>query len=197
MSATASPLMLRVSDLKQWAYCPRVVFFTYVMPVDKQSTFKMKHGNDAEEAIDKLEKRRKLSEFGLTEGKRQFHFWCASNSLGLSGKLDLLIDSPDGLYPVDFKYSEQQVYPNHIVQLSAYAVILEERFGRLVDRGFIFLIPKEEIVPVELAVERKSSARLLLDMVRKAIVEEKMPEPTDIRARCDDCEFRNYCADVF
>jgi len=51
-------LPLRVGDLKQWAYCPRIVFFGYVMPVDKKSTFKMRQGNEAEEAIDRLEKRR-------------------------------------------------------------------------------------------------------------------------------------------
>jgi len=196
MSATTF-LMLRVSDLKQWAYCPRIVFFSYVMPVDKQSTFKMRHGNDAEQAIDRLEKRRKLTEFGLTDGKRQFHFWCSSEQLGLSGKLDLLVDSPEALYPVDFKYSEQQVYPNHIVQLSAYALILEECFGRLVDRGFIFLIPKEEIVLVEISPERKASARALLQTIRNTVRTEMMPEPTEVRARCDECEFRNYCGDIF
>ena len=188
--------MLRVNDLKQWVYCPRIVFFNYVMPVEKYSTFKMQKGREAEEAIDRLEKRRKLSEFGLAEGKRRFHVWCSSENLGLTGKLDLMIDAQEGLYPIDFKFSEQQVYPNHVMQLSAYGLLLEDRFGRDVTKGFIFLIPNEEIVLVELTEERKQSARECLENIRASIQTERMPEPTEARARCDECEFRNYCGDV-
>lgn len=190
-------LPLRVHDLKQWAYCPRIVFYSHVMPVDKKSTYKMEHGRQAEEAIDALEKRRKLSEFGLAEGRRQFHVWCGSRALGLSGKLDLLIDSPVGLFPVDFKASDRSVHENHIVQLCGYALLLEEKFGRPVERGFIFLIPIEEIVPVELTPERKERARNLLEEIRSAIASEAMPDPTEVRARCENCEYRNYCADIF
>ena len=151
MSAIANaPLPLRVHDLKQWAYCQRIVFYNYIMPVDMKRTYKMQYGRSAEEAIDRLEKRRKLTEFGLAEGRRHFHVWCNSYRLGLSGKLDLLVDSAAGLIPVDFKASERRIHANHIVQLSGYALLLEEKFQRTVERGFIFLIPIEEIVPVEI-----------------------------------------------
>ncbi len=188
---------LRVHDLKQWAYCPRVVFYNYVMPVDAQPTYKMRHGHSAEEAFDRLEKRRRLSEFGLKDGTRRFHYWCASEKLGLSGKLDLLIESDSGLFPVDFKETEQTVHRNHIMQLCGYALLLEERFERKVERGFVFLIPRDEVVPVELTEERKEEARAALDSMRNSIQQQRTPEPTDMVARCTDCEYRNYCADVF
>jgi CRISPR-associated exonuclease Cas4 len=198
MSAVAdAPLPLRVHDLKQWAYCPRIVFYNYITPVGMKRTYKMQHGRRAEEAIDRLEKRRKLSEFGLAEGRRQFHVWCNSHRLGLSGKLDLLIDSPAGLFPVDFKASERSVHANHIVQLSGYALLLEEKFQRTVERGFIFLIPTEEIVSIEITPERKQGALVLIDEIRSAIVRGAMPPATELRARCENCEYRNYCGDIF
>ncbi len=190
-------LPLRVHDLKQWDYCPRIVFYNHVMPVDKKSTYKMRHGRTAEDAIDRLEKRRKLSEFGLGEGVRSFHVWCNSETLRLSGKLDLLIDSPSGIFPVDFKASERNVHENHITQLCGYALLLEEKFRRTVDRGFVFLIPREEIVPIELTIERKQACRTLLGEIRQMIVGQNFPEPTDLRARCEHCEFCNYCSDIF
>ena len=188
---------LRVSDLKQWAYCPRIVFYNYVMPVDIKSTYKMKHGRSAEEEIDRLEQRRKLTEFGLVEGKRHFHYWCSSDTLGLSGKLDLLIESPNGLFPVDFKSTEREVWPNHIVQLCAYALILEEQFKARIDRGFVFLIPREVIVAIDLTTEAKQGALSFLSAIRAAIGTELTPHPTALRTRCDDCEYRNFCGDVF
>ena len=39
-------ISLRVNDIKQYAYCPRVVFYQYCMPVNKQSTWKMEQGKN-------------------------------------------------------------------------------------------------------------------------------------------------------
>jgi CRISPR-associated exonuclease Cas4 len=190
-------LPLRVHDLKQWDYCARIVFYNHVMPVDKKSTYKMRHGRVAEDAIDRLEKRRKLSEFGLGDGARSFHVWCSSESLGLSGKLDLLIDSSSRLFPVDFKASERDIHDNHITQLCGYALLLEEKFRRSVERGFIFLVPREEIVPVDITAERKAACRDMLAQIRLSIESQALPEPTNLRTRCDECEYRNYCSDIF
>ena len=197
MSAEPALLPLRVHDLKQWDYCPRIVFYSYAMPVDRKSTYKMRHGRAAEEAIDRLEKRRKLTEFGLGQGERIFHLWCTSDVLGLSGKLDLLIDSPGGLFPVDFKTSEQHVHDNHITQLCGYALLVEEKFQRSVECGFIFLVPREEIVRIDLTAERKIATREALAQIRRSIDLQVTPNPTQVRARCDECEYRNYCGDIF
>ena len=89
-------IFLRVNDIKQYAYCPRVVFYQYSMPVQKKATWKMEQGKIEEAEIDRLEKRRKLSGYRLAEGERRFHLWLSSKRLGLTGKLDLLIDSPEG-----------------------------------------------------------------------------------------------------
>lgn len=188
---------LRVSDLKQWAYCPRIVFYNYVMPVEARSTYKMNHGRTAEEEIDRLEQRRKLTEFGLVEGQRHFHYRCRSDRLALSGKLDLLIESSDGFFPVDFKATDREVYPNHIVQLCGYALILEERFRTSIERGFVFLIPRGEIVKVDLTVKAKRQTLEFLTHMRLAITSEVTPGPTSLRNRCEDCEYRNFCGDIF
>ena len=75
------------------------------IPVEKAATFKMEHGKIAEDRIDKLESRRKLKKYGLSEGKREFHMQLYSEHLGLSGKVDLLIKTASAYYPVDFKYT--------------------------------------------------------------------------------------------
>lgn len=52
---------LRVNDIKQYFYCPRIVFYQYSMPVNKKTTWKIEQGKIEEDRIDKLEKRRKLA----------------------------------------------------------------------------------------------------------------------------------------
>src|ERR1051325_3648497 len=112
---------LRVNDIKQYAYCPRVVFYQYCMPVNKKTTWKMEQGKIAEAQIDELEKRRKLREYRLAEGNRRFHVWVSSKRLGLSGRWDLWIDPPEVFSRVYLKRRRGGPHKNHVMQLCASA----------------------------------------------------------------------------
>ncbi|MGH8546326.1 MAG: CRISPR-associated protein Cas4 [Gammaproteobacteria bacterium] len=190
-------MFVRVNDIKQYFYCPRIVFYQYSMPVDKKTTWKMEQGKTEETEIDRLEKRRKLSSYRLAEGERRFHVWLRSDRLGLAGKLDLVIDTPKGLFPVDFKFTTGRPHRNHVYQLCGYALLLEDHYAREVNKGFVYLIPKNDAVVVDLTAELKEQTRTVLDEIRRMIEKEQMPAPTPVRNRCTDCEYRNFCGDVF
>lgn len=187
---------LRVSDLKQFVYCPRVVFYNYVMPVEKKATFKMEHGKIAEDRIDRLENRRKLKKYGLSSGKREFHKQLYSGKYGLSGKIDLLIKTAEHYYPVDFKYTTSNPHKNHLYQLAGYAIILEDIYDCIVKKGFVYLIPKEDAAVFDLSSELKNETKILLSDIRKMIHCQEIPPPVKERAKCLDCEYRNFCGDV-
>ena len=81
----------RVTDLKQFAYCPRIPFYQHVMGFHGKPTFKMEQGKLAQSAIEALEKRRRFCEYGLADGTRHFGVWLHSEKLNIAGKLDLQI----------------------------------------------------------------------------------------------------------
>ncbi len=151
-------LTLRVNDLKQWLYCPRIVFYHYAMPVETRPTWKMQEGHAVQECLERLEKRRGYGRYGLDQARRHFNVWLASERLGLTGKLDLLLESPAGLFPVDFKFSTQQPHRNHLLQLAGYALLVEERWGRTVEAGFVYLTPRHQILEVKLGSGVKQEA---------------------------------------
>lgn len=188
---------LRVNDLKQYEYCPRIVFYNTVMPVDRKVTVKMERGKEEELRLDALEKRRDLRRYQLGSGQRRFHVWLDSEGLGLSGKLDLLIVSPKGYFPVDFKYTRGRPHRNHIFQLAGYGFLLEENFHTQVEVGFIYLVPTQEVVTIELNERLREKMFYMLGEIRSMIRDGILPAPTPVRARCEDCEFRNYCGDIF
>lgn len=66
-------MLLRVTDLKQYLYCPRIIYFTYVLPVEKKISAKMQEGTLEHIKTARLEHRRKLHAYRLDEGKRYFH----------------------------------------------------------------------------------------------------------------------------
>jgi len=195
--AERSLIPLRVNDLKQFEYCPRIVFYNTVMPVDRKATIKMARGKEAEFRLDALETRRTLKRYDLGSGERRFHVWIESARLGLSGKLDLLIVSPKGYFPVDFKYTRGRPHRNHLFQLAGYALLVEEKFGARVDTGFIYLAPVQQVISVPLTMQLKEETVDRLAQIRCMIQEGILPAPTSVRSRCEECEFRNYCGDIF
>lgn len=190
-------LELRVSDIKQYAYCQRIVYYQYIVMVDRVPTYKMVYGKEAQVSLEGLERRRKLRAYGLDTGERIFNLWLSSSSLGLSGKLDLLIRTGQGFYPVDFKYTEGRPRRNHFLQLAAYALLVEERYRVTVERGFLYLIPSKDVVEVEITDARKQEVVEAIQRIREMVRREALPPPTPVRARCTDCEYQNYCADIW
>jgi len=188
---------LRVNDLKQFEYCPRIVFYNTVMPVERKSTVKMERGKEVELRLDSLEARRTLRRYKLSEGERRYHVWLSSDRLGVSGKLDLLIVTSDACFPVDFKHTRDRPRRNHVLQLGGYALLVEDVMQRPVPAAFIYIAPSNQIVRVIVTDGLRELARTRLRQIREMIREEMLPEPTAVRARCEECEFRNYCGDVF
>jgi CRISPR-associated exonuclease Cas4 len=201
-------LWLRATDLKQWAYCPRIVYYGYCMPLPRQPTAAMQRGRDLHERIEFLERRRKLRAYNLAGGERQFEVPLASRRHGLSGKLDMLVTTPQGRYPVDFKMAPAyfqdkakenrgEVGENHRLQLAAYAVMVEEKFACKVETGFIYLIAHRNavVVPIDAALRQRLFASL--SETRAMIAAERFPAATPARRRCWDCEFKNFCNDIF
>lgn len=217
-----APLTLTVSDVKQYPYCPRIVYYSYLLPVRaRPTTYKMQEGALEHERIAELEERRSLRAYGLTEGQRpsrasgQRHFDVAvsSDRLALRGRLDMIIETGAELIPVDFKNSEDNIGLNHKYQLTAYALLVEEVFRpgpsrasgndsgqawrKPVRRGFIYLIPQRRAVEVRITSNMRGWVHKALREIRAAIILEAVPPPTRMRYRCVDCEFRNLCPDVW
>ena len=190
-------LWLRATDLKQWLYCARIVYYGYCMPLPHVPTPAMQAGRDLHERIEFLERRRTLRAYNLSAGERQFEIWLKSHAHGLSGKLDMLVSTVQGRFPVDFKMTRGEAGDNHRLQLAAYALMLEEQFACKVETGFIYLIPYRNavVVPIDAGLRE----RLLAGMadMRAMIRAERFPAPTPERGRCWDCEFKNFCNDVF
>lgn len=189
---------LRVTDLKQWFYCPRVVYWTYCLPVEKKLTYKMEHGRDEHEVLAALETRRSLKKYGLQNARRLFHVSLQSENLGLSGLLDLLLISEQNDYfPVEFKFTTGRIATNHLYQLAGYALLIEETYGVQVNIGFLYRVPLNRVSTVRLSPRLKEQALDALHAMQEMIRSERMPSPTPQRAKCIDCEFRRYCNDVW
>lgn len=188
--------IVRVSDLRQWTYCPRVVYFSQVCPLPKHESYKMKLGREKEDRLARLMRRRTLSDFGLVGGTIERNVELFSPALGLSGKLDLLIRRHRELFPVEVKFTRGVPEWHHRIQLAGYALLLEHRSGVTVSRGFVICLPDEAITSVPIDAPLRESVATAVSAMREMIRRERFPDPTPDVGCCVDCEYRNFCGDT-
>jgi CRISPR-associated exonuclease Cas4 len=189
--------LIPITDLKQWAYCPRVVYYHHVMPAPAKPTYKMREGLAAQEMIENLEMRRTLREYGLEAARRRFGVWLENKELGLSGKIDLLLEAAEEIAVVDFKLTTGEPGQNHRLQLTGYSLLGESAFGRPARRAFLYRIPDNRIFVEPVTLELRQAVKTAVVDIRGAGQSQLCPEPTDVRGRCVECEFANYCADIW
>ena len=192
-------LTLTISDIEQYLYCPRLVFFDYIQPVREKNNGGEEVGHEqiSESLLEKVESRRKLRAFHLDEGKREFCPILDSSKLGLKGKVDLVIKSKEGIFPVQFNQVRSKAPKSLLYHLAAYALLLEDHYGISVSKGFIYVMSIQDVHIHPLTKGLKDEILEILASIREMICKEQFPEPTRSRARCPACACQNFCADIW
>lgn len=190
--------MFRVTDLRQYGYCARIVYYTYCLPLLRPVTFKMAAGVEAHRRAEGLEQRRGLRAYGLERGERYFDVELESGALGLRGKVDMVVvvDGGREVIPVEYKDTPGRAGHHFELQLGAYGLMLEEGGWGRVGRGFLYFIPARRAKEVVLTDELKAEVRMLVGGMWEMVDGERMPAPTPYRGRCRACEFRRFCNDI-
>ncbi len=198
----SDPLLIDVTDIKQYACCPRLVYYRYCLPDIRPLTYSMEVGIQAHQQEEEREVRRSLRTYGIEEGERLFHYPVVSETLAMKGKIDLVLIVPSWeasdkeVVVVEYKYSEQKAGPHFKVQLAAYALLLEEALHIPARRSFLYSIPlrKAEAVPITSVLRKK--VQMITQDIKQLMRGEQMPEATRAPRRCPTCEFRRFCNDV-
>jgi CRISPR-associated exonuclease Cas4 len=189
--------LYRVIDLKQYVYCARVAYYQIVLPGVRPITYKMERGVVAQEEEEQREQRRSLRVYGLNAGERTFNAPLVSTALGLSGLLDMLIETEEELIPVDYKNSKK-VGAHFKLQLMAYGRLLEEVYfaAKPVRRGFLYLIPQRKALPVTFDKRLRGSLETAIEQLHHIAQYSYYPAATNHQHKCVDCEFRRFCNDI-
>jgi CRISPR-associated exonuclease Cas4 len=186
---------LTVTAIKDYVHCPRFVYYAGCLPAVRPRTYMMDAGREEHERERERARRRTLRAYGLPEGERRFAQTVVSHRLRLAGQVDELVIAESGWIPVDYKLSDR---PNDsfIMQVTAYALLVEETFGVTVTTGFLYLMVKRTLHPVPITPEARASVERICAAIRRIIDTEQMPPPPSARAKCRVCEFRRFCNDV-
>ena len=194
--------LFRVVDLKQFVYCPRLIYYHHCWPEVRPVTYKMEAGIAAQDEEEARAARRSLRLYGLRQGHCRQNVSLESPQLGLRGKVDVVIETTDNplgepeLIPVDYKFSSRQMGFHFKLQLAAYGLLLQEAYGLPSKRGFLYAIPQRRAVEVAFTPALHAKLQQALLEMTDIVTKEFMPAPVKQRAKCEVCEFRRFCNDV-
>lgn len=186
--------IITAEDVRQYVYCPRIIYFRYVQRIRPPRTYKMKKGQEQHEA----EIRIKDVELSDTVSK-YYNYYLVDKKLGLSAVLDYFESDGNEAVPVDIKtghYDGESISDHHLAQLLAQSFLLETQLHLLVRKVKVIYTQHSKIFTHEICVDDRLRLFHLIEKIQQIIRNEILPNPTPRRAKCTDCEFWNYCLGV-
>ncbi len=186
---------LTITMIKQYTYCPRVVYFESCTPDIRPRTYKMDTGTEAHEHERQRAARRTLSAYQVPGGERKFDVRLRSERLGLVGIVDEVVVTADEVIVVDYKMASW-AGENHRLQLSAYAILASESYARPVNVGYVYLLKTKQFEKIVIDSALRNSVHETIRLINRIRFQEYMPAPTVQRNKCATCEFRRLCNDV-
>ena len=114
-----------------------------------------------------------------------------SEKLGLAGRIDRLEVWKDKVIPYEIKDRIfSQPYESEMVQIAAYAMMLEEAFSRVIDEGIIQYRNKNLNVSIDEKLRGK--VRLLVDELRE-LQNNPCPPICENFKKCESCMIKEQC----
>ena len=188
---------LEVTLVKQWFWCPRHVYFRYVLGIREPVFEFLRDGKALHESLTQLEEVRRTlllrKEFQYDKKLVQVHVY--SKRLGLRGVLDLLLIKRGRPIPVEIKLGEKPPLPylHHKAQLTAYALCLEDMFGKYVSKGYIYYIKSDDLTEITVTDDLKRLVSESLEKIRECLRGAFVPSAVQDERKCRNCWFRRFC----
>jgi len=184
---------LSATDLRQFLWCPRTVFFNRELGIRPLLTGSMKLGSSNSQQKEELLKRRRFKKYGFSRVKVLLEQNLHSASMGISGICDAVLETDLGFFPIEIKTGDT-VYHRHKIQLAVYGLLLNEN-GMDCSDGFILLLGSDNLVKVQLEGDLFAEAGKLIKECKELVENDFIPEGTEDRKKCSNCEYNKFCPD--
>lgn len=188
-------ISLTPSHIIEYLYCPRFTYFEYVLgiPQYEEKNYKVMKGRELHDL--KLERNKDYLRKKIGAREKWIDQYLTNDHM--RGKVDeVLLLEDDTMAPLDYKYAEykDKIYETYKQQLVCYAILIEQNFGKKVNRGFlVYVRSKNKLVEVEITESQKQEVRESIDAIQDILEKNHFPRATKYKKRCLNCTYRNIC----
>ncbi|OYT39710.1 MAG: CRISPR-associated protein Cas4 [Desulfurococcales archaeon ex4484_58] len=174
--------LLSVRDLEEYFFCPKMFYYIHVVGIQREPGMWSEIGRQIQA---------ELSSF-VEEKCRVFdrEVYVESESLGVRGRVDYVVDCNAGIAPLEIKYS-RRVKPWWTYTLTLYALLVEEKYGKPVKHAYLVL-PGPRIYDILITDQHRSYVLEAIEKCRKILGGEYVPRAYRSHS-CINCDYRKYC----
>jgi CRISPR-associated exonuclease Cas4 len=129
------------------------------------------------------------SDVGIsTRGKTLY-----SATYGLSGTPDYLVETEDGVVPVEVKPSrtEKEPHESHLLQVLAYCLLVEETTGKRPPYGLLRY--SSDTFKVDYNRETRTHLLAVIEEMREAAQQREVHRSHEVPGKCWGCVYRSVC----
>jgi len=193
------PELITATDVKQYHFCPRIIYFTKVLGVEERTTESEKEGKNAHIEFHRKEKRRTTLLGGKTLKVEQK--WTAlrlkSEKLGVEGMVDMVVKTPEGYAVIEYKMTSmpKRIMPGHLYQAATYAMLVEEAFRTIVRKIYVYYEKSRRFIEIPRTESIRRHVVWTIGRIRDIIEKEKLP-PAKTSRKCKSCGYRWICKEA-
>jgi len=125
-------------------------------------------------------------------------FKIKSDTLNLSGIIDQLEIYEKGYVPIELKTGsapKEDAWPNHKIQIAAYAMLLEEKYNTEIKEGFVHYLDINEKRHIPINIFLKDEINQLIDKVKTLLESREIPDFCNNQNKCSACGLKETCFD--
>ncbi len=180
------------TDIREYAFCPRLVYYKNLLHIYERTTEPMMLGREVhdEQQITHL-----IPLLKVTKVLKNVEL--VSKRLKVAGKVDYILVTKFNEYiPVDMKLSEPYhgtAQKHHKMQLTAYSLLIEEAYKTIVKRAIIYYLRARKTIIIPITDSLKAQAKEIIKNIYRILETNIEPKVPYIAAKCKSCNYLRYC----
>ncbi len=186
---------LTPSHIIQYLYCPRFTYFEYVLSIPQYEEKHVKAMKGREIHDKKLEQNKSYIRKRIGVKEKFLDQYLTNEQL--RGRVDEVLLLNDNTYaPLDYKFTfyDEKIYSTYKTQLICYAVLIEENFWGVVNKGYlVYTRSANKLVEVEVKTTDKDEVKRCATEIFEIIEKNFFPKATRYKKKCVSCTYANIC----
>ncbi len=194
--AEANKVSVTPSQIIEYLYCPRYIYFMYVLtiPQHEELYFKAMKGRE-------IHKKKSITNTDYFRKKlnvidKKIEVYLTGNNL--RGIVDEVLFLADGTAaPLDYKFAvfNERIFKTYETQAHCYAKLIMENYEREVNNAYlVFIRSKNKLITVPITRTKLNRIEEHIAEIISIITENKFPKATKSKSKCLTCTYRNICS---
>ncbi|MCB1174404.1 MAG: CRISPR-associated protein Cas4 [Leptospiraceae bacterium] len=182
--------------LRQFAFCPRIVYYRLILGQRPRHTIWMQQGLDHQEHLDRLLQRRRLGRFSMEGAQLLQNYALSSENWGVHGMVDTLLVNDIEVVPLEIKLGRANGGRGHRLQLLAYGLMAAEQMRKDFRQAFLLYGAKgNQVQPIVNVEKSRRQLKQVIAAIQDMETDMLKPDSAATAQQCAQCEHIRECND--